>query len=79
MARGLQPTSVNRENVEVVGAPFRVGKWELSPHLPLCGLGGDLPPYQVAYPNPSSRLATIRERYRQDRTDSTIQYKYKFI
>ena len=38
---------------------------ELGPHLTQCGTGRGLSLYQVAYLDPSNRLATIHPRYRQ--------------
>ena len=38
-------------------SPFLAG--ELGPHVAQCGLGRGLPPYQVTYLDPSSRLTTI--------------------
>ena len=45
-------------------SPFR---GELGPRLTQCRLGQGLRPYRVVYLDPSNRLATIRQRYSQDR------------
>jgi len=42
------------------------GRGKLGPHLTQCRLGRSLPLYQVA----SNRLATIHQRYKQDRQDN---------
>ena len=53
----------------MVGAvPLSVG--ELGPYLTQCPLGRGLPPYQV-HLDPSSRLATIHQRYTDRQTDRT--------
>jgi len=44
--------------------PF--GEGELGPHLTQCSQGGGLPGAKF-HLDPSNRLATVHERYRQDR------------
>jgi len=65
----IQPFDHNRHGLKIGKAampPFL--RWgELGPHLIQCGLGRGLYLHTKWHSNPSNRLATIRQRHKQDR------------
>jgi len=62
----MQPFGRNGYGPKLGGcAPL--GEGELGPHLTQCGQGRGLPACPVFHLDPSNRLATVHERYRQDR------------
>jgi len=66
--------SINQSSGPKSGRLLCPVRCELGPHPTQCSMGRGLPPYTKWHPNPSNPLATIHQRYRQDRqTDKTRQ------